>query len=92
MKFATLEANLLGPFSLSHYSLGPFSLSHYSFLSLLSGRRSGMTEILLTGTLSRNSIKTSVRVYLCKDSLQVPLPGYISVNLAYKYNCQVISL
>ena len=55
MKLASLEANLGGGRGLLVY---PILLFPLFFLSdSLSGRHCDMTEILLTGTLSLNSIK-----------------------------------
>ena len=57
MILASLEANLGGGWGLFVYPILLFSL-------LLSGRSPNMTEILLTGTLSLNSISQSINQYL----------------------------
>ena len=53
VKFASHEANV---------GRGPFILSHFLFSLPLSGRSPDMTELLLTGTLSINSISKIWRV------------------------------
>ena len=49
MKVASLETNL-------GWNYGLFSPSHSTYFLPLSGRSPNMTEILLTGTLSLNSV------------------------------------
>ena len=63
INFASLEANLGWGKGLLVYPILLFSLP-------LSGRSSGMTEILLTGTLSLNPIKRGIHLlffYILKE-------------------------